>query len=175
MRKFLAKKITMPIWLIAALAFVLIGIVSSVKSNTNTANSSGQTNANTINQTQKPPVNTTPTATHPPAPTATATHTPVWTVVQTFSGNGDEKTSLFNAPDSWRIVWSCDPSSSFGGSYNVMADVNYSDTTTLDYGAINAICQSGSTSGMTNEYQGGKVYLDVTSEGTWTIQIEVLK
>ncbi len=179
MRKFLVQKITMPVWLIATLVFVIIGIVGSVESNANTGNTSGQTNANTTNQTQKSQKTTSPnstaTATHPPAPTATATHTPVWTVVQTFTGNGDEKTSLFNTPDSWRIVWSCDPSSSFGGQYNLMADVDNPDTTPLDFGAINTICQSSNTTGTTNEYQGGRVYLDVTSEGSWTIQVEVLK
>ncbi len=116
-----------------------------------------------------------PTATNPPAPTPTATNPPVWTVIQTFTGNGDENTNLFNAPNTWRIVWSCDPSSSFDGSYNLMVDVNNSDTSSLDPGAINTICQSGNTSGMTNEYQGGTVYLDVTSEAAWTIQIEVLQ
>lgn len=116
-----------------------------------------------------------PPATKPPAPTAAPTHVPTWTVVQTFQGNGSKKTSIFTMPDQWRIVWSCNPSSSYTGQYNLIVDVNASDGTPIDLGAINTICQTGNTHDQTDEYQGGDVYLDVNSEAAWTLQIEVLQ
>ena len=78
-------------------------------------------------------------------------------------------------PNDWKIVWSCDPSSFSLGSYNLIVDVDNSDGSYLDPGAINTICQSGNTSDETEEHQSGTVYLDIQSEAAWTIQIEVLK
>lgn len=54
-------------------------------------------------------------------------------------------------------------------------DVDNSDGTPFDYGAINTICQSGNTSGSTEEHQSGQVYLDITSEAAWTILVQELK
>ena len=124
-----------------------------------------------------PAVSVSPTPTPIPTPTVkpTPTHTPQWTVIQTFQGNGNKKTPTFTVPDDWRLVWSCNPSSSYGGSYNVMADVNNSDGSSLDAVAINTICQAGNIGDFTEEHQGGDVYLDVQSEAAWTMKIEVLR
>ncbi len=46
-----------------------------------------------------------------------------WTITHTFSSNGEKKTSTFAAPDDWKIQWKCNPSSSYGGSYNVIVMV----------------------------------------------------
>ncbi len=119
--------------------------------------------------------NTTTQSTSAPGATATPTHVLKWTTIQSFSGNGSKKTATFNAPDHWRIVWSCDPSSFYGGQYNVIVDVDNSDGTYLDPAAVNTICKSGNTSDNTEEHQGGDVYLDVNSEGAWTMQVQVLK
>lgn len=126
----------------------------------NTGNSGNTTNAH---------------ATSTPAATATATHTPKWTTIQSFSGNGSKKTGTFSVPDDWRIVWTCDPSSSFGGQYNVIVDVDNSDGSFLDPAAVNTICKTGNTGDNTEEHQGGNVFLDVTSEGAWTIKVQVLR
>jgi hypothetical protein len=115
----------------------------------------------------------TPKAT--PKPTATA-KPKVWTTVQTFSGNGSQQTGDFTvANTNFRLVWSCNPSSSFGGSYNVIVDVDPTDTTQIgDIAAINTMCQAGNTSGMTNIHDlSGTLYLNVTSEGAWTIKVQV--
>lgn len=150
------------------------GIASAFTGNTSSTdlsqtNSQSQSSSTTQQQAQAP----TPTDT--PAP-PTATPKPItWHTTQTFSGNGDQKTVLFNVDGTWRIEWSCVPSSSFGGSYNVMADVDYSDGTPGDMGAINTICQHGNTSGVTNENGGqvtGQVYLDITSEAVWKMVIQ---
>jgi hypothetical protein len=95
-----------------------------------------------------------------------------WTVAQTFTGNGTQKTALFTVPGTWKLVWSCIPST-FDGSYNVQVDVDTPGGSSLDAGAVNTICQAGNISGSTYEYQGGQVYLDVNSEAYWKITIQV--
>ncbi len=45
----------------------------------------------------------------------------------------------------------------------------------VDMAAVNTICKSGNTSDSTEEHQGGDVYLDITSEAAWKIQIQELK
>jgi hypothetical protein len=114
-------------------------------------------------------------ATATPAASPTATHTPKWTTIQTYSGNGSKKTGTFSVPDDWRIVWSCDPSSFYGGQYNVIVGVDNSDGSFLDPAAVNTICKTGNTGDNTEEHQGGNVYLDINSEGSWTVKVQVLK
>ncbi len=131
----------------------------------------------------QPDTSTPPAATEIPTtpplptliPTPTPTHALKWTTIQTFKANGNKKTSNFDVPDSWRLAWSCTPSSSYGGSYNVIVDVNNSDGTPLDPATINTICQKGNTSDTTEEHAGGTVYLDVLLEGQWVIKVQVLK
>ena len=107
--------------------------------------------------------------TAPASPTAE----PKWTTTHTFTGNGIKKTAVFTAPDDWKIVWKCDPAS-FDGSYNVIVDVTSPDGTPIDT-AVNTICKAGNTGDSTEEHQGGQVYLDVNSEGSWTIQVQELR
>ena len=154
---------------------LLIGSVSATPANSNTTVGNSPNQTPVVAATQTPTQQPSPTAT--PTPTATPSPTPVptWTVTQTFSGNGNKKTSDFVVPDHWRLVWSCNPSSFYGGSYNVIVDVDNVDGSYLDPAAINTICQSGNTGDFTEEYQGGDVYLDVNSEGSWTLQVEALK
>lgn len=114
------------------------------------------------------------TATLGPAPSPTPTHTPKWTTIQTFKGNGNKKTVPFTVPNRWQLLWSCNPASD-GGSYNLFVDVVRPDGTYLDAGAVLTTCQAGNTRDSTQEYQGGTAYLDVQSEGAWTIQIQVLE
>jgi hypothetical protein len=101
----------------------------------------------------------------------TATHTAIWTTTQTFSGNGNSKTAIFPVGSDWKIAWKCDPASFVGNSYNLIVSVTGSDNTTVDPATINTICQNGNTSGSTEEHQAGSVFLDVGSEGTWTITV----
>ncbi len=85
------------------------------------------------------------------------------------------KTETFTVGNDWKLQWSCTPSSSYLGEYNVMVDVYNSDGTSADLGAINTICQSGNVSGETEERVSGDLYLDVQSEGAWTMTIQELK
>ncbi len=113
-------------------------------------------------------------ATKAPAPTPTPTQAPQWKTVQTITGNGIKKTAIFTVPGDWKIAWSCDPTSSFNGQYNVIVTVYNSDGSLADE-AVNTICQSGNTSDVTEEHQGGDIYLEIDSEGSWTLQIQELK
>lgn len=113
-----------------------------------------------------------PTAT--PQPTPTQTPAPKWTVTHTFSGSGIKQTPTFTAPDDWRILWSCTPSSFYNSSYNVIVTVYNSDGSISDI-AVNTICKSGNTHDYTEEHSGGPVYLDINSEGDWKIQVEELR
>jgi len=121
----------------------------------------------------------TPTAQDTTAPTEQATQAPTvalkWTTTQSFSGNGSKKTQIFTVPNDWKIVWKCDPSSSFGGQYNVIVGITASDGSSIDPAAINTICKAGNTGDSTEEHQGGQVYLDIESEGAWSITIQELK
>lgn len=93
-----------------------------------------------------------------------------WATTQTFSGNGMENTQVFSVSNHWKLNWSCDPSS-FAASYNVIVDVYSSDNTLLAV-AINTLCSDNNTSGSTEEYQGGMIYLSIDSEAAWTLQIQ---
>jgi hypothetical protein len=111
----------------------------------------------------------------PPTPTPVPTHAPKWVTTQTFSGNGNKKTGYFTVPNDWKLVWRCNPSSSYFGQYNVAVDVTASDGTPVDLGAVNTICKTGYTGDSTDEHQGGQIYLDIQSEAAWTIQVQELK
>lgn len=183
---FFKKKITIPLWLLILLIFLGVGGLvntaasySGTSANNNSASTdtnnsaSNNTTASQNQPTTQPTV--APTLVPSPTPSPTPTQPPKWTTVQTFTGNGSKKTAVFTTPDDWKIIWSCNPSSSFGGEYNVIVDVDNPDGSSLDPGAVNTICQSGNTSDNTEEHQGGDVYLDINSEGAWKIQVQVLQ
>ncbi len=107
------------------------------------------------------------------APTSPSKAT-TWTTTHTYKGSGIKKTEVFTVGDDWKILWSCDPTSFYGGQYNVVVNV-YSPDGTLQDVAINDMCKQGNTSGSTEEHSGGQVYLEIDSEGSWTIQIQELK
>lgn len=98
-----------------------------------------------------------------------------WTTTHSYTGSGNKKTEIIHVGNDWKINWSCDPSSFMGGSYNLEVDVNNSDNTSADYGAVNELCQNGNTSGSTEEHQSGDVYLNISSEAAWTINVQELK
>jgi len=94
-----------------------------------------------------------------------------WRTTHTYTGSGIKKTEIFTVPDDWKIVWKCDPASFYGSQYNVQVYVYNSDGSIADV-AINDICSSSNTHGETEEHQGGSIYLDINSEGSWTIQVQ---
>jgi hypothetical protein len=189
--RFMKRRVSVPLWVIILAVLVFIGSIEYSTSvvGTNTTNGLSD-NANTPTVVSDTPTTVpvlaptpiltptaipTPTTAPKPTPTPKPTQPPKWTTVNTFTGNGSKKTTVFNAPDSWKLVWSCNPSSSFGGEYNVIVAVKGSDGSDIDSGAVNTICKAGNTGDSTQEYQGGSAYLDVISEGAWTIKIQVFE
>ncbi len=154
------------LWIVIALIIgFAVGYAAHVPPTSDTTTTTSVATAQPTNQ---------PTQVPTKAVTPTPTHALKWTTVQTFSGNGTKKTSVFNVPGDWKLVWTCDPAS-FGGSYNVIVDVDNADSTPFDAGAVNTICASGNTHGETEEHQSGQVYLAVNSEAAWSISIQELK
>jgi hypothetical protein len=111
------------------------------------------------------------------APTPTVAPKPkTWVTTQTFTGNGNKKTASFTiAGDTWKLLWSCDPTQNALGQYNVAVDVNNSDGTAMDSGAINTICKAGNVSGETTERQAGTYFLSVLSEDNWVMKVQEMK
>ncbi len=130
-------------------------------------------------QSAKSPTSTSATGTTANTATTVPTKvsTPVqqkWTTTHTFSGNGNKKTAIFSVPDDWKIAWKCDPTSFSLGQYNVIVTVYNSDNTPSDV-PINTICKTGNTGDSTEIHVSGSVYLDVASEGAWTVMVQELK
>lgn len=167
------RRLAIPVWGVAVIGLVVLcmlcGLISTALNQGGGASAAGQTGGTTTQATHAPKATNTPKA------TATPTHTPKWTTVQTFQGNGTKKTATFSVPDNWKIVWSCDPNSFDGSQFNVIVSVYNDDGTPLDYAAVNTMCSSSNTGDSTQEHQGGSVYLDIDSEGSWTVQVQVLK
>jgi hypothetical protein len=109
--------------------------------------------------------------------TTAPTKATTWQTTHTYTGSGSKKTETFTVGKAWKIGWSCTPGSFAGiDSYNVIVSVQKSGSDIpLDYGAINTLCKDGNASGETEEHKGGTVYLDIASEGDWTITIQELK
>ncbi len=147
------------------IALVIFGTIVNAISSTQSSTSSTTTSTTTSNTTQ---------ATDMPIPTDTPVPT-TWTTIRSFTGNGQKKTSVFTVPDHWRLKWKCNPASDYFGSYNVIIDVYNSDGTPLDIAAINTICQHSNTSGDTEEYQSGDVYLDLQIDGAYTVTVQTLQ
>ncbi len=95
--------------------------------------------------------------------------------MHTFSGVGLKKTAIFTVGNDWKIIWKCDINSFEGGQYNVIISVVGSDGMPVDAIAINTICKTGNTGNSTEEHHGGTAYLDVNSEGAWTVTVQELK
>lgn len=96
-------------------------------------------------------------------------------IIQTLTGNGTKKGAVITVPNDWKLSWTCDPSSFYGGSYNLIVGVMGSDGSYIDPAAVNTMCKSGNTSDSTEEHQGGSIYLDVNSEGKWTITVQAIQ
>ncbi len=174
---FFSKKVSLPLWLVSLAIILMIGLLIGVISK----GSSSGTAQNTSSTTASTPQSSNATqpaaaATKPPTPTPspTPTQAPQWTTVQTFTGNGIKKTQIFQVGNDWKILWSCDPSSFYGGQYNIQVYVYDSNNNPLDV-AVNTICKAGNTSDSTEEHQAGNIYLEIDSEGSWKIQVQELQ
>lgn len=144
---------------------LLICVIASSTHGGSPATATNPPANNTASSTQKQPTQ---------APTTKPTQAPTWTTVQSFSGNGSKNTPAFQIGDNWKIVWTCNPASFDGGSYNVIITPTGTDGVPTDQG-VNTTCKAGNTSGDTTVQAGGTIALDIISEGDWTIKVEQLK
>ncbi len=53
----------------------------------------------------------------------------------------------------------------------MIVTVYNSDGTYADL-AINDTCKNGNTKGETEEHQSGDIYLEIESEGSWTVHVQ---
>ncbi len=116
----------------------------------------------------------TPASGSTPTTAATQAQTGTWTTTHTFKGNGTKKTPIFTVPGDWKILYTCAGfSSGIAGALTVT--VYDSNNNIVDL-AINADCKAnGTSSGETEEHQGGDVYLSVDGTGDWSLKIQELK
>ena len=100
---------------------------------------------------------------------------PGWTIAQTFTGTGAQKTALFTVPNDYKIVWAC--YGIFGGSDGLLfVHVMGADNSYVDASAVNANCPGNTTtSGSTEEHQGGKIYLAMQAAGDWSVEVQIPK
>ncbi|HZR41043.1 MAG TPA: hypothetical protein VFB12_13045 [Ktedonobacteraceae bacterium] len=97
-----------------------------------------------------------------------------WTTAETFTGNGVKKTVAFTVPKSWRIVWGCDLASHSNQNYDLIIHVNTTSNTLLA-DSVETTCRKSNTNGLTVMHQAGQVYLNVISEGNWTVMVQYMK
>lgn len=150
---------------IVVVVALLICIIASVTSHGGGSSANATTNVST---------NATVGSTAQSQPTAKPTVVPKWTTTQKFSGNGSKNTPTFTVSNNWKIVWTCNPASFDGGTYNLIITPTGTDGTPTDAG-VNTMCKAGNTSDSTTIQPGGTIALDVISEGDWTIQVQELK
>lgn len=152
------------LWIVMALiAGIFIGYAAHMPTSPSTTSA-------TMQATSQP----TQAATQPAIIPTSASTLAEWKTVQSFSGNGAKKTGIFTVPNDWKLNWQCKPSSFFSGQYNLQVFLYSSDGSLVDL-VVNTICESGNTSDITEEHQGGQVYLDINSEAAWSIQVQELK
>lgn len=166
------KKSRRTLWIVLGSiggVIILCCVIASIASAIGNGNKNNQSGSSAT-------ATTGPTAT--PAPPTATPKPKVWTTIKTFSGNGSQQTADVTVPNqNWRMEWSCVPNSFYGDSYNIIVAVDPVDTSQLgDPAAINTLCSTTNTSGMTNIHDvSGTLYLDVTSEAAWTIKVEVFE
>jgi hypothetical protein len=97
-----------------------------------------------------------------------------WVTIQTFSGSGSKKTSVFTVSNNWRIVWSCDPASHNNTDYTLFIRAN-TTTNVLLNNSVETTCSKDNTHSFSQIAQGGKIYLSILSEGSWRIQVQDLR
>ena len=110
------------------------------------------------------------------ASASTAVDTPISELrtTHTFSGYGVGRTAVFHVAGKWQLVWSCNPASFYGHQYDLVVSVNNASGKTIDFAAVNVTCTPGYTTDVKEEHAGGDIYLDITSQGAWNIQVQDL-
>jgi hypothetical protein len=100
-----------------------------------------------------------------------------WTTIETFQGSRNQKILTFVVSNPWKIIGTCQGFNDGSGINRVLAVAVYNSKGIVNHSAIEMTCKAGSkpTTTSTEERYTGSVYLDVTTTGTWTIQIQEMK
>lgn len=164
-----------PVWFFLITLVFVITIASTAIIAFQLGRSSASNGA--VNTAQQ--ANTVPQAnTTPQVNTASSTATQINTASNgstshKFQGHGNLKTDPITITSStWKMNWTCDPSSFDGIQWNFMVSLDNTDGTVREYYTINEICSPGITSGSKTEYQGGTFYLEIIAEGSWSLTIQ---
>jgi hypothetical protein len=155
---------------------IAFGLCRSIIQASSTATPVTQATATT--QPVQPTDTPVPTATQgSPAPTDTPVPTPAplkWTTTHTYTGNGSKTTGTFSVPDTWTITWTCDAANNYGVDGALSVAIYDSQNNPID--DLLETCKSGITSkGVSEEHQGGDVYLKIDGSIPWTVQVQELK
>jgi hypothetical protein len=149
-------------WLLGVVVLIVVIVVASAagggKKPSSQAGTTSTSTSSSITTTTAAP--TTTTTTPPPAPA----------VLYQQSGSGTASTPDFTAPTNWNIAWSYN-CATFGQSGNFVVSVTQAGTGVMastEDAPINQLGPSGS--GVQHYHYGGKLYLTVNSECSWTIK-----
>ncbi len=166
--------------IIAILFLIIVAILALSQTSSSSGSTLGTTTAPMTQATQLAvqPQNQ-PTGSLTRAPTPVPTPMLTWTTMQTFTGNGNQKTVIFNTLDDWKILYTC----TYQDIDGVTADSTFTisvynaDGSVADPAAIDVTCKNGiaETTGETEEHQEGQVYLSIYATGGWTIEVEEMK
>jgi len=94
-----------------------------------------------------------------------------WTTMQVFKGKGSQKTPSFTIGSNWRMIWSCDLASNNNVTYNFIIHINTKNNNLLS-GGVETMCDKNNIHSTVDMHQGGNVYLNVVSKGTWEILVQ---
>jgi len=159
----------------AFVAVIVIILIVVVAMNANAPKASG-TVINTT-ATSGAQATTAPTTQATTAPTSAPTQSAgaTWKTIQTFTGNGTQKTAIFAVPGDWKIVYTCAGQNIAGTEVDgaLIVTVYGSDNSIIDPAAVNATCKMPETSNSTEEHQSGNVYLSINGTGDWMITVQV--
>jgi len=88
----------------------------------------------------------------------------------TYSGDGSKTTETFSVSDTWTITWTCDATNNYGVDGAMYVAIYDSQNNLIDL--LSETCTSGATSkGVSQEHQGGDVYLKIDGSVPWTIKV----
>lgn len=160
-------------WLLGVVVLiVIIGAATSGRKKTATAARTTATTGHVASTRSAAPTATAARTTGHVASTRAAapTTTAAPKVLYQKAGSGTDSTPNFTAPTNWNVVWTYN-CASYGSSGNFQVTVEQAGTGTLAALEDTPINQLGASGSGTQHYHyGGKLYLSINSECSWTIE-----
>jgi hypothetical protein len=100
-----------------------------------------------------------------PAPTAKAQAQPQ--ALLTLAGSGTKQTQTFTAAGEWDLNWTYDCSQAGGNGNFIVTVYNADGSVSFENTPVNQMGASGTD--VQHYHTGGKFYLDINSECSWTV------